>query len=589
MAPVPADPGAREGGDGVVHAPRRLILACALLVALAAPGAAWGHAALLKTFPAASAEVNTPPPQVRLTYSEAVEPRFAIVSVTNAAAGQQVDGAVRRSATNPNQLVVPLKRVPEGWYLVFWRVISVDGHPVRGAFTFKVGPNPGPPPRFVVPSLSETATTPNLLAARWITFLSIMAAVGLFVLRIAIARPVVSRVAGTRLRAVSIAFWIALAVALVATPIYVLVATAEFALRSVWSIGDLVPLMRVSSFGRGYLDIEFALGLFALAAAAALWLDRPERAVRSVAALLALLGALMAAAAALLGPAAAGHAAQTSPRCLALGVDWVHVGAGSLWIGGLIGLLVLWRSLEVGKRVAGLLVCVPRFSTVALASVIAIWATGITASVLHLPTVSSLWSTSYGHAILWKVGILFIAMTLGAVNKLRSIPGLAATGDGSVRASRLLRRLVGVEVLLVASAIFAAAVLSSLPPPPKALAGLGKVAATVGPGRVVSVVSQNGYRVELRVTPNRAAVDNAFGVRITKDGKAVTGADVTQTFAMLDMEMPSQSYRLPERSPGLYVKSTPALVMVGRWGLTFEIAPPGKAPFDVVLVDRANG
>ncbi len=92
---------AREGGDCAVHAPRRL---SALAVALAAsrsppPAAAWAHAALLKTFPAASAEVNTPPPQVRLTYDEVVEPRFAIVSVTNAAADQQVDGAVRRSAT----------------------------------------------------------------------------------------------------------------------------------------------------------------------------------------------------------------------------------------------------------------------------------------------------------------------------------------------------------------------------------------------------------------------------------------------------------------------------------------------------------
>ena len=161
---------------------------------------------------------------------------------------------------------------------------------MRGAFTFKVGPNPGPPPRFVIPSLSETAATPNLLAARWITFLSIMAAVGLFVLRIAIARPLSRACRGHALRAVSIAFWIALAVALVATPVYVLVATADFSLRSVWAIGDLVPLMRTSAFGRGYLDIELALGLFALAAAAALWLDRPERQVRSVAALLSLLG-----------------------------------------------------------------------------------------------------------------------------------------------------------------------------------------------------------------------------------------------------------------------------------------------------------
>ena len=205
------------------------------MAALAAPAAAWGHAALLKTFPAASAEVNKPPPQVRLTYSEAVEPRFAIVSVTNAAADQQVDGAVRRSATNPDELVVPLKRIPEGWYLVFWRAISVDGHPVRGAFTFKVGPNPGPPPRFVIPSLSETATTPNLLAARWIMFCRSWPPSACSSCASPIARPLVaaSRAlgcapsrsrSGSRSRSRSSR-----------RPVYVLVATAEFALRSVWA------------------------------------------------------------------------------------------------------------------------------------------------------------------------------------------------------------------------------------------------------------------------------------------------------------------------------------------------------------------
>src|SRR5204862_3909154 len=118
-------------------------------------------------------------------------------------------GEPRRAPTDPNTLVVPLKRIGEGWYLVYWRVISVDGHPVRGAFTFAVGPNPGPAPQFTIPSISETAATPRLLVARWLTFLSVMAAVGLFVLRIGIARPLVRRVSGTRLRSVSVAFVVA--------------------------------------------------------------------------------------------------------------------------------------------------------------------------------------------------------------------------------------------------------------------------------------------------------------------------------------------------------------------------------------------
>jgi hypothetical protein len=56
------------------------------------------------------------------------------------------------------------------------------------------------------------------------------------------------------------------------------------------------------------------------------------------------------------------------------------------------------------------------------------------------------------------------------------------------------------------------------------------------------------------------------------------------------MEMGRQAYHLAETRPGTYERrDTPALVMVGRWALSFEIEPPRTQPFTVVLVDRANG
>jgi copper transport protein len=132
--------------------------AVALVVAfaaLAAPASAFAHAALLHTVPQASVTVNHPPKQVSMTFSEAVEPRFATVSVTDPQANQQTSGAPRRSATDPDTLVTPLKtNMAQGWYLVYWRVISADGHPVKGAFLFSIGPNPGPQPQFVIPSLT---------------------------------------------------------------------------------------------------------------------------------------------------------------------------------------------------------------------------------------------------------------------------------------------------------------------------------------------------------------------------------------------------------------------------------------------------
>ena len=564
------------------------MLSLVAAAALVAPAAAWAHAALLHTVPEASRTVNSQPAQVRLTYSEPIEPRFAIVSVTDAAGRQVTSGAPQRAPGSPQTLVTPLRRVPQGWYLVFWRVISADGHPVRGAFTFAVGPSPGPPPQFRIPSLSETAHTPQLLVARWVVFLSFMAALGLFVLRMVIARPV-PRVS---LRAISVAFGAALLLALVATPIYVLFATAQFSLRSVFDLSAIVPVARASSFGRDYLDLELVLALFAVAAGVALAVDKPERSRRSVVELLSLWGALGAGAAALVLPGLAGHAGQRSPRGLSLPLDALHLAAGSIWMGGLIGLVVFWLTVGREARVAALSVVVPRFSNVAFLSVLALIGSGIGQSFLEIPTLGSLWQTSYGKALLVKIALLGAAVLLAAVNLARTKPRLQAAGrqpQVGPGAALMLRRLVQGEILFVVGALFAAVVLTSLAPPASALARVKDISARVGPGPVSEVVSKGPYRVHVRVTPNRAAIPNTFSVSVTKNGRPVQGAQVVSRFDMLDMDMGELSYRFRESQPGTFSKSAPALVMVGHWALAFEVTPPGEQPFVVTLLDKASG
>jgi len=570
--------------------PRRRGAAAVAVVALAllVPAAASAHAYLIKTVPAASVILSTAPRSVQLTYDEAVEPRFAIISVTDVDAHQEVTGPVTRSPSDPDTLVVPIKHIGQGWYLVYWRAISVDGHPVQGAFTFAVGPNAGPAPQFTIPHIAGTATSTPLVIAKWLAFLTVMTAIGLFVLRVAIARPLVRRVSGTSLRPLTLAFAVVAGLGLIAIPAYLEEAVAIDSLHSFWSAVAVVPLWRLTAFGRGYVDVELCFALFVLAAAAAIWTDRSECEGRSVAGLLALSGAFAAAAAVLVLPGAVGHAGQTAPRGVAVLLDWLHLVSGSLWIGGLIGLLVIWGSLPAAKRVAGLAVCVPRFSNVALVSVLVLLATGVGASVLHLPVLDALWLTTYGKVILVKAGILLAAMLLASVNLLKTKPGLSRPGVSEASA-RLLRTLVSVEAVLVAGAILAAAVLSSVAPPPPAFAEEGSAIARVGPGKVASTVGRGGYKLQVLVDPNRAAAPDTFGLRISRNGKPVRGADVTLTFAMLDMQMPSQEYQLAETAPGVYTRKAPALVMVGHWGLDYTITPKGGQPFTTLVVDRAGG
>ena len=81
----------------------RIVLALAAVVVGIARcrAAASAHAYLIKTVPAASGVLDVPPPNVQLTYDEAVEPRFAIISVTNAAGQQETTGPVQPLAGEP--------------------------------------------------------------------------------------------------------------------------------------------------------------------------------------------------------------------------------------------------------------------------------------------------------------------------------------------------------------------------------------------------------------------------------------------------------------------------------------------------------
>jgi copper transport protein len=235
---------------------------------------------------------------------------------------------------------------------------------------------------------------------------------------------------------------------------------------------------------------------------------------------------------------------------------------------------------------------VPRFSNVALASVVLLGVAGVGETINHLPAVNALWDTGFGQAILVKTGLIAVALMLASVNLLRSKPQLAAAGnapDVGEPASARLRTLVSGEAVIVAGILFAAAVLTSLAPPPPSFSLQNSALASVGPGRVAETVKRNGYELQVLVTPNKAAAPDSFALRITKNGQLVRGANVTLTLNHTEMQMPQQEYQLTEIRPGVYSRAAPALVMVGKWALAFQIAPKNAPAFTALILDQANG
>jgi hypothetical protein len=241
-----------------------------------------------------------------------------------------------------------------------------------------------------------------------------------------------------------------------------------------------------------------------------------------------------------------------------------------------------------------LAVVVPRFSRVALGAVATVAATGVGQTIQHLPTLASLWQTGFGRAIVVKSGLLGVALVLGAVNLRVTTPRLALAGardDPGLggRAAGLLRRTVSGEIALVASIVFAAGVLTSLPPPSSALGDVANSVGRVGPGPVNRVVRQGDTRAVVRLGRNRALVPIGYGLDLSRGGAPVRGANIVARFSMLDMDMGQQAYALREVGPGQYRSKGMPLLMVGNWGVTFDVTPPRGAPYSFTVVDKANG
>jgi methionine-rich copper-binding protein CopC len=115
------------------------LLAFTALVALRT-GAAEAHAYLQHAMPLVGSTIPASPPEVTLEYSEAIEPRFSSVMVTDAD-GQRVDKSdLHVAPANPKRIVIGLLPLKQGTYRVEWHITSVDTHRTEGKFTFSVQP-----------------------------------------------------------------------------------------------------------------------------------------------------------------------------------------------------------------------------------------------------------------------------------------------------------------------------------------------------------------------------------------------------------------------------------------------------------------
>jgi len=434
-----------------------LLTALVFVLLLAAPGSA--HAELESTSPANGQRLDTAPTKITMTFSESVN---------------LVDGGIHLlkggglTVTTPDPTVdghTVSWRMPahlaNGAYVVSWRVVSADGHPIDGAFAFGIGAAAPVVPDDIPSSTSSATTAPwPVVGARLIGYLAFAALAGVvaFVLW---AAP--DKAGSHALQRLSRG---ALCVSLGAAVLGMLL-QGPYTTGASWSRmldPDLLSATLRTPWGTA---MAWRLALL-LALSVMIWrLPALEtRVVRWLAPTM-VVGVAVAI-------AGSGHGASGSPFDLV--VDTAHVLTAGIWVGGLMVLVVLGRS--VGRD------AVRRFSTLALTSVVVLVATGVVNSLRNIHSVDELFLTRYGLLLLAKLAL--VAATLGAASVSRT----------RVRQARLPETSVRLEAAMTAVVLTVTAFLSMTSPPPQvttAAAATGTSARTTpGNGLVVMSLGRKG-------------------------------------------------------------------------------------------------
>ncbi len=420
-----------------------------------APSAS-AHATVGSTDPADGSRLAAAPSAVTVTFDESVGLDLGYLKVIDAQGTEVDDGPASHPGGAGQVIGIDLKPgLGDGTYIVSWRVISADSHPVEGSIRFLVGNG--------VLSTAAVATAPVVDAGTSIAF-DVARAVSYGALAVLGGGWLLLTLwpggrRSRKARRVLVIGWILLVVG----------AIAETLLQGAYAggtgLGGIAQVRLLSNtvstnYGRMHLlRILLLAGVGVVLDNLFHAEDAPLGRRRCVPPVLLFVAVVFTF-------SESGHAGVATPRWLALTSDMAHLTAMSAWIGGLVLLVVV---LLPRRRPGELATVLPVFSRVAFVSVLVIAVTGTYQAWRESGTVRAIETTTYGRLVLVKVALFIGLVLLGNISRLaiqrryvrRALPD---AGEQAMVDIRPMRRSVLVELVLAAAVLSVSGVLVSQAP-----------------------------------------------------------------------------------------------------------------------------
>ena len=588
---------------------RRSVIIAGLLLVLSSAMAVYAHPQIVSVEPAPNARLEQAPERVRITFNEPVEDAFASIQVLDAT-GRAVDrGDGGRAPDDPTTLIASLPLLEPGVYTVVWQVVGRDGHLVKGNFAFSIAGAPPAAPSPFVPSplpaplpteaghavdqpapsrSSDPLPDATLAVLRSVMLIGAVVAVGGMFCQYVIAAPGNGRFT-RRMHLLAVGALLTLLVATLA-----FFAAHTLAITGRLTTDALVAVARDTRLGQA-LIARAILTLITLL----LSNQRPRWAP-------ALSGVLI-----LLTFSVSGHPAATETPLTSILLDWIHLAAAAIWVGGLAALAL--ALLQTGEEVNSapdlhpFRTALTRFSRLALRSAAALAISGVIAALSYLRAVSDLWLTDYGRALLAKSALFGLLIGFGAYHALLLRRETAWRPGEKVRALvRRFRRSLPLEATIAIVVVGIAGVLTSLPHPGAVVMPTHAIAPTVvapiptiivmptplpppTPQPFIATQPAGDLRVTLRIEP---AVPGRNQVHILITDAQNRSHDVQRvrvTLRMRDQDIGETSVIAESDGRGTYVVRNQVIGIAGVWQVQVQVrrvdADDVTADFQL-LIDR---
>lgn len=533
----------KERSEMNVSVLRRLGLWVVMVYVLiiSVPTVTSAHAYIVKSNPAENETLEKAPSVVKIEFDEILQSsHFNTVFVRNAS-GQRVDlKNAHIDKTNSKLLVAGVKQnIPNGTYSIQWKAISADGHPIQGVIPFRIGTEVmGESSR----QAEEFGYVPQLdmLLERGILYTSFSIYIGVLFFNLIMYRGNSSKVQLRSNKLIWASLFGIFISLLFSLPLQAKI-NADVSWIDAFQPALLKETLQLSVFGYVWM-IQMML-VIVLSAVTYLALKRGKLSSFKVWTIPILLFAGL-----LIMKAMNSHAYGLRYKEIAVIMDFLHLLAASLWVGGLASIFLLLPQDDENEKWTKYWDAIKSFSSWAIGAVIVIFVTGLFNSTFFIPTIHSLFDTNYGVALLTKV-LLFIGM---------GILGLIHYVKGRVRKEKKLGATVkgefGVGIAIFIIVAFLTNVQTPPMPPTGPFTGSQKL--------------DNGYELILHVSPNKVGM-NTFRIDLKdSNGHRVTDMEqIVLTTKSLEMDMGKGTFKVSPVSPGVYQAEGMYINMTGEWNI----------------------